>query len=761
MNLLRHVPSALGIRDHEGLQPVSPGPATEALLGAITRVVLIAATVWQAAMVAVTLVSLRPGAGFLASAQMLVALVAVAARRKSSCVPWLTIAMVFAGVWGYLVSGDIDSGLTFAACWQINFASFVAGLLVLRRYAIPMVMGLAAFAATTILVLLPGWGFQLPLSVCVTQTTIVLAIRLGVAFLLRSAAATDSDVRRADAAALRSESVAHVGARLAEESRLLHDTAINTFAAVASAGAAVNDERRVRLQCARDVEQVEQLRGARRGASGASIMEVFEHSRLPVRRQGASDAVIDRLDRDLPPDVTRAVVGCAREAVNNAAKHSGADHVDFALDADAREFLMRISDDGRGFDPESAAKRGLATSIEQRAKEFGIGAEVISVPGAGTTVTLRVPLEAGRLSKSVFVDDGALKEAASTSRRRAGAYWGIGVTAESIVLTLAGGTNEHLALLPMIAIMLVSSLVAASAVFRKTVLAPLILVAATVAVFALSARATEFGTVSPIHWQALAPTGPAVLLLSIRDGRPWRIAGAGIWVVVTMVIVLWTASKSPVGASIVAIAGLVGLGFSLVWMRFQEFMVKLSEVAADARRHEFESQLRGEREAAAQASYQRWTNAGLEAASELLRGIRDGALDPASDSTRSACDEEERYLRQLVLISPELACLGASFMSLLHLAREADVRLTLRLGDQDTSDVASAESIAQVVRSNIFAVGRGGWLSVTLFPVSDGLRLTLTGPSLRVPEQFRVGSRLVRLGETELLEIDFATATTA
>lgn len=759
MKLLRLIASALGVRDSKGLQPMSPGGATDALLGSITRVVLTAVTVWQLVMVAVTLAVPGAGSWFLALAQALIAAFALVSRRDRRSWPFLAVAMVVAGVWGYLVSGDINSALTFAACWQINFSSFVAGLLILRRYAVLMVVGSAAVASSMILVFLPEWGVQFPLSVIVTQTTIVLAIRLGMAALLRSAAAADLAVADADAAALRNESLAHRGARIAEEARVLHDTAINTFAAIASGGTATQPLSRVREQCARDVKQIEQLRGTQLSESDVSIWEIFDQPRLPVRRHGADDADIERIGRSLRADVVRAVVGCVREAVNNASKHSGADHVDLEVVVEGNEFVVRVSDGGSGFDPGTAEKRGLAASIERRAHEHGIVVDVRSTPGAGTTITLRVPLEGTVPAAPTRIDDGALSAAAGTARRRAGTYWGFGVTAESIILTLAGGTNEGQALLPMILIMALSLLVAMTPALRRNPLAPPALIIMTVLVFALSARATAFGAVGPIHWQALAAAGPFVLLLSVTDSRVWRHIGAAAWGAAIIVIALSEAPVSATAVIIVGIAGLAGLGFSAVWALFQGLMSKLSQLAADARRLTFETRLRGEREAAAQASYQRWAHAGLDAANELLRGIRDGSLDPGSEATRLFCDREERYLRQLVLISPELVHLGSAFMPLLRQAREAEVRLTLRLGDQDTADAAIAASIAEVVSLNIAAAGRGGKLSATLFPVADGLQLTVAGAGLRFPEHLAGAGELLSLGETELLELGFGAVT--
>ena len=63
------------------------------------------------------------------------------------------------------------------------------------------------------------------------------------------------------------------------------------------------------------------------------------------------------------------------------------------------EPMLTIADDGVGFDPQDPALRsrrlGL-TSMEERARELGGRLTVRSAPGAGTTVTLTLPLAGDR-----------------------------------------------------------------------------------------------------------------------------------------------------------------------------------------------------------------------------------------------------------------------------------------------------------------------------------------------------------------------------
>ena len=86
-----------------------------------------------------------------------------------------------------------------------------------------------------------------------------------------------------------------------------------------------------------------------------------------------------------------------QEALTNARRHSGADRILVSISAEGEDLLVGVSDDGRGFDPETPPGVGLASMRERVALidgELGIESE----PGRGTSVRLRVPL-AGKVSK--------------------------------------------------------------------------------------------------------------------------------------------------------------------------------------------------------------------------------------------------------------------------------------------------------------------------------------------------------------------------
>src|SRR2546423_1316762 len=76
----------------------------------------------------------------------------------------------------------------------------------------------------------------------------------------------------------------------------------------------------------------------------------------------------------------RALVLAAREAMTNAAKHSGAEVIDVYAEATPERVAVFVRDRGVGFDPAavSAERRGIAESIVRRMERAGGEANVTS-----------------------------------------------------------------------------------------------------------------------------------------------------------------------------------------------------------------------------------------------------------------------------------------------------------------------------------------------------------------------------------------------
>jgi ligand-binding sensor domain-containing protein/two-component sensor histidine kinase len=95
-------------------------------------------------------------------------------------------------------------------------------------------------------------------------------------------------------------------------------------------------------------------------------------------------------------DVRRDFFLVFKEAVNNAARHSGCTRVEVDCRADSGHVALRVSDNGSGFDPNAAGDGQGLPSMRRRGQGLGGSLEIASSKGGGTTVCLRVPIDRGR-----------------------------------------------------------------------------------------------------------------------------------------------------------------------------------------------------------------------------------------------------------------------------------------------------------------------------------------------------------------------------
>lgn len=153
-------------------------------------------------------------------------------------------------------------------------------------------------------------------------------------------------------------------------------------------------------------QEIEALREAVRGLRHAvydlhteerqSLARAVE-SLLEFNRQLAPECELsltvgERFPLELPEIVSLELVRIIREALVNARRHSGANHIEVSLDAAGNEISARISDDGRGFDPGKAQPGVGIISMEERASLINGDLEIHSKFGEGTQVRFRIQL---------------------------------------------------------------------------------------------------------------------------------------------------------------------------------------------------------------------------------------------------------------------------------------------------------------------------------------------------------------------------------
>jgi signal transduction histidine kinase len=169
----------------------------------------------------------------------------------------------------------------------------------------------------------------------------------------------------------------------------LHDSVLQTLALIQR-----SDEPREMASLARSQER--ELRdwlygGVEAGDATLLSTAVNEAAAEIERSHRVRIDVVTVGDRRLD-DASRALVLAAREAMTNAAVHAQVQRLSVYVESDDEGISAFVRDQGAGFDPASVPedRHGIADSIRGRMARAGGTAEVVSAPGRGSEVRLRL-----------------------------------------------------------------------------------------------------------------------------------------------------------------------------------------------------------------------------------------------------------------------------------------------------------------------------------------------------------------------------------
>jgi two-component system sensor histidine kinase UhpB len=121
------------------------------------------------------------------------------------------------------------------------------------------------------------------------------------------------------------------------------------------------------------------------------------------RRTGLAVTIDASLPGKLPPSIQTALYRILQESLTNVSKHAQARHVSVCLHQDVRTISCSIRDDGVGFDPPAVCanrdKTGLGLiGIRERLAPLGGTLSIVTGPGRGTTLDIKIPLKNSRRS---------------------------------------------------------------------------------------------------------------------------------------------------------------------------------------------------------------------------------------------------------------------------------------------------------------------------------------------------------------------------
>ena len=306
-------------------------------------------------------------------------------------------ALIAGVLWGMIPGEDTDTGRGMSLFWPFLLAGVGVVLIwvqadggglktgSLGKRSGSRVRTIASVARLVGGLILVGFGTSWLLASQIGLQTVVaaaVALRAGVAvvmapWLLR----LWSRVRTADRERLRAEARADMAAHL-------HDSVLQTLALIQRqaddpvrvASLARRQERELRTWLYGEETRAQTLKGA------LEQLRIDVEERFPIAVE-----VICVSDMDLD-EASMALVQAAREAVMNAAKHSGASRVDVFAEVEPEKVELYIRDRGCGFDEVMIRpdRRGVKESIRARMERHGGTARIRTAPGEGTEVRLEL-----------------------------------------------------------------------------------------------------------------------------------------------------------------------------------------------------------------------------------------------------------------------------------------------------------------------------------------------------------------------------------
>jgi signal transduction histidine kinase/phage shock protein PspC (stress-responsive transcriptional regulator) len=300
------------------------------------------------------------------------------------------LAAAFAGLAMLAMRSTPSGGASDLPEWEVlrrlppDAADAVAVLVGTRRGALARIgAGFACVAIGIAVFVVSADSWRALRGAVIASLAVVVGIALvvgpGASRLVRALVAERRERIRADE---RAEMAAH-----------LHDSVLQTLALVQRRAG----EPREVVRLARMQER--ELRGwllggdAPAAAAASSLGAALEEVAAAVETEhGVPVEVVRVRDRELVG--AEPLLAAAREAIVNAARHSGAAAVSVYLEVEPDRATVFVRDRGKGFDPETVPtdRGGISHSIVGRMSRAGGNATVRSTVGEGTEVELVLPL---------------------------------------------------------------------------------------------------------------------------------------------------------------------------------------------------------------------------------------------------------------------------------------------------------------------------------------------------------------------------------
>lgn len=589
------------------------------------------------------------------------------------------VAMAFVVVSGLLLLGELSAvgeDGWFVGASVVNLGAGLAGLYLNRRLGITVVLAIVTVEVLVVVFVHASGIVEWPLEVDLVYPFYALALGLASVAarqaLMVSAVRQDNverQLQRQQRARATNESTK---ATVVSAETRLHETVLNTLTAIVRGGLG-DDTATTRRLAERARESAGVLRSIAAGSDLATRWEGdlrvdlvgtivdLEARGIDVHIEGVLDQ--DALAGSIDSATFVAMGTAVREALINALRHSQASKVqiigDIRRTVDGIWWRVRVSDDGRGLRTAEPGF-GIRSVIEDGIR--ACGGRVLIKSARGTVVTMEIPV--GALPNSVDVDSGGTLRAIAVpvvAAFTAFTLYTIGATWQYAGSSLINALNAVLFLGLVTVILLAvrsgrhelmpgwASLVVLVGVPVMTNLERLV-----------SAQPNPSG-----DWSSEA--GSALLFVVVATGPLWVAPAAAVSWFIAQELALVELTQP--GMFVIVVAALLGWQLRRGRARARVIGIEVNEemlaVAASQ-----------ERLVEAGSRYSDVDTSGLI---DLLDGLADGRLDPASEEVRSTCGREERMIRSVLRLHPERVRVHRDLVALASAARDCDVDLSISI----------------------------------------------------------------------------------
>ncbi len=332
--------------------------------------------------------------GYMLAAAWSAVLFTVAVRRNRLNIRWILADVAAAVVCAVVVSRAFPPGQASTPHnWVVGP---ICGTAVLCAFFAPLWVAAGSVAAIVAAWLVGAWpDIKTPdstgvFSNCAVIIVFALVAALAARVLFRAATQADEATQVALEAQRREAMAEARDEERRQQFKVLHDNVLHTLESIAR-GELDLHSMEVRAKCMRDADY---LRGLITGGVDSIPTDLGvalagmgrDRSALGLR----INQQFDSLPKQIPKHVTEALVGAAREALNNVVKHAHTSEAWLSAYGDGDGGVtVTIVDQGTGFDPNGKSTGlGLMRSVKHRVLEVGGGARIDSAPGEGTSVEL-------------------------------------------------------------------------------------------------------------------------------------------------------------------------------------------------------------------------------------------------------------------------------------------------------------------------------------------------------------------------------------